>query len=100
MDLHNQLEFTISKNTKNFVKIYCNNLQAIVELFKPEGSFRPTTALFYFTGHGRFKPKEKGFDGSYLVTSDSDFKSNWGLSLEELRAFLRNSNIPEQIIKC
>lgn len=70
--------------------------QAIVELFKPKSRFKPTTALLYFTGHGI--TKKKGFLGGYLVTSDSDFQGNWGLSLKELRELLQDSSIPEQII--
>ncbi len=70
--------------------------RAIVELFQPEGKFKPTTALLYLTGHGILKTE--GFSGGYLVTSDSDLQGNWGLSLKELRELLQKSSIPEQII--
>jgi len=71
---------------------------ALVQLFKPEGSYFPDTALVYFSGHGL--RKDRGIrGGNYLVTSDvNPDLNNWGISLQLLRQLLQESPVRKQII--
>jgi len=71
---------------------------ALVQLFKPEGSYFPDTALVYFSGHGLCK--DRGIrGGNYLVTSDvNPDLNNWGISLQLLRQLLQESPVRKQII--
>ncbi|UJB72983.1 pentapeptide repeat-containing protein (plasmid) [Acaryochloris sp. 'Moss Beach'] len=71
--------------------------QALEQLFLPESSQAPDTALFYFSGHGI--PDQKGFDKGYLATSDTNpNQSRSGLSLRWLQWLLSESTVKQQII--
>ena len=59
--------------------------ESLVQLFKPKGKNVPTTALFYYSGHGL--QREAGIQEGYLATSDTDpNKGNFGISLFWLRS--------------
>jgi WD40 repeat protein len=71
--------------------------EALAQLFKPKGGHTPSTALFYFSGHGLYK--DRGIQESYLASYDVNLNDNkWGVSLQWLRNLLRQSPIQEQII--
>jgi energy-coupling factor transporter ATP-binding protein EcfA2 len=70
--------------------------EALAQLFKPEGGHTPSTALFYFSGHGLYK--NRGIQESYLATYDVNCDGNWGVSLQWLRRLLQESSIQQQII--
>ncbi len=70
---------------------------ALVELFKPKGKNIPTTALFYFSGHGL--QREAGVQEGYLATSDTDpSKGNFGIPLNWLRRLLQQSPVRQLIV--
>ncbi len=69
---------------------------AIAELFLPEDG--RGTALLFFAGHGLRKSLGKRTQG-FLATSDAcPRKEQWGLSLRDLRDFLQDSPVQQQII--
>ena len=71
--------------------------QALKQLFRPDGSQPPESALFYFSGHGI--PDVDGFDKGYLATSDTNpSQPRSGLSLRWLHWLLSESPIKQQII--
>jgi len=71
--------------------------EALVKLFKPKGKNIPTTALFYFSGHGL--QREAGIQEGYLATSDTNPNSgNFGISLDWLRRLLQNSPVRQVIV--
>ena len=70
---------------------------ALVQLFKPKGKNVPTTALFYFSGHGL--QREAGVQEGYLATSDTDLsKGNFGIPLNWLRRLLQQSPVRQLIV--
>jgi KaiC/GvpD/RAD55 family RecA-like ATPase len=71
--------------------------KAIRELFLPQGPDIPTTALFFFSGHGL--REEKGVSEGYLATSDATPEMGFcGVSLRWLRDVLQKSLITQQIV--
>ena len=71
--------------------------QALKQLFLPDSSQAPETALFYFSGHGI--PDEEGFDKGYLAASDTNPQNpSSGLSLRWLQWLLSESPVKQQII--
>lgn len=71
--------------------------KALVQMFKPTGKHIPSTALFFFSGHGL--RKDRGVQEGYLATSDTNpDQGNWGLSLQWLRRLLEDSPVQEQIV--
>ena len=71
--------------------------ESLVQLFKPKGKSTPTTALFYFSGHGL--QREAGIQEGYLATSDTDpSKGNFGISLNWLRRLLQQSPVRQLIV--
>ncbi len=71
--------------------------QALKQLFLPSSAQAPETALFYFSGHGL--PDKEGYDGGYLVTSDTNPNfPDTGLSLRWLQWLLSKSPIRQQIV--
>ena len=72
--------------------------QALKQLFLPDSSQAPETALFYFSGHGI--PDEEGFDKGYLAGSDTNPQnpSSCGVSLRWLQWLLAESPVKQQII--
>jgi len=79
-------------------KVTTAQLEAsLIELFKPKGKNIPTTALFYFSGHGL--QREAGVQEGYLATSDTDpSKGNFGIPLNWLRRLLQQSPVRQLII--
>lgn len=73
---------------------------ALKQLFRPNSSQIPETALFYFSGHGIRDPEgEIGLDKGYLVASDTDPSlARSGISLAWLKNLLAHSLIKNQII--
>jgi len=73
---------------------------ALKDLFKPNSSQLPDTALFYFSGHGLPDPEgSTGLDKGYLATSDTDPRQTRpGLSLAWLQNLLVHSPIPNQLV--
>ncbi len=73
---------------------------ALKDLFKPNSSQLPDTALFYFSGHGLPDPEgSEGLDKGYLATSDTDPRQTRpGLSLAWLQNLLVHSPIPNQLV--
>lgn len=70
---------------------------ALIALFKPKGKNIPTTALFYFSGHGL--QREAGVQEGYLATSDTDpSKGNFGIPLNWLRRLLQQSPVRQLIV--
>jgi hypothetical protein len=70
---------------------------ALVQLFKPKGKNIPTTALFYFSGHGL--QREAGIQEGYLATSDTDPSTgNFGIPLNWLRRLLQQSPVRQIIV--
>ncbi|NJM96479.1 MAG: hypothetical protein HC800_04055 [Phormidesmis sp. RL_2_1] len=70
---------------------------ALIQLFKPKGKNIPTTALFYFSGHGL--QRDAGIQEGYLATSDSDpSKGSFGLSLDWFRRLLQQSPVRQIIV--
>ncbi len=70
---------------------------ALVKLFKPKGKSIPTTALFYFSGHGL--QREAGIQEGYLVTSDTNpSQGNFGISLDWLRRLLQSSPVRQIVV--
>lgn len=70
---------------------------SLVQLFKPKGKNIPTTALFYFSGHGL--QREAGVQEGYLATSDTDpSKGNFGIPLNWLRRLLQQSPVRQIIV--
>ncbi|MGB7248105.1 MAG: caspase family protein [Phormidesmis sp.] len=70
---------------------------SLVQLFKPKGKNVPTTALFYFSGHGL--QREAGIQEGYLATSDTDpGGGNFGISLFWLRRLLQQSPVRQLIV--
>ncbi len=70
---------------------------ALVKLFKPKGKSIPTTALFYFSGHGL--QREAGIQEGYLVTSDTNpSQGNFGISLDWLRRLLQSSPVQQIVV--
>ncbi len=71
--------------------------ESLVQLFKPKGKNVPTTALFYYSGHGL--QREAGIQEGYLATSDTDpNKGNFGISLFWLRRLLQQSPVRQIVI--
>ena len=71
--------------------------KALVQLFKPDSSQAPDTALFYFSGHGI--RDTLGFPEGYLATSEANPNNDsFGLSLRWLRRLLEESPVKQQII--
>lgn len=71
--------------------------ESLIQLFKPKGKSTPTTALFYFSGHGL--QREAGIQEGYLATSDTDpSKGNFGISLNWLRRLLQQSPVRQLIV--
>lgn len=84
----------VGKQTKVTLKTL---QQALVQLFKPDGTQIPDTALFYFSGHGL--RVDLGVQEGYLATSDSNPEAGfYGLSLLWLRRLLEESPIRQQIV--
>ncbi len=84
-------------NPKQVVKLE-ELKKAITDLFCPQGSQIPETAVLFFAGHGLRRDLGNGTEG-YLATSDaSPRKELWGLSLQWLRKILQNSPVRQQII--
>ncbi|MBD2603840.1 PD40 domain-containing protein [Scytonema hofmannii FACHB-248] len=82
-----------SSNPVNFVDLE----KAITQLFKPESTQLPETALLYFSGHGWVKPN--GLREGFLATTDfNEEHGKYGLSLRWLQQLLQESEIPQQII--
>lgn len=74
--------------------------EALEQLFLPKSQQVPTTALFYFSGHGIPDKSILNDDKGYLATSDTN-PSNadvTGLSLRWLCSLLQESPIKQQII--
>ncbi len=70
---------------------------ALIQLFKPKGKNLPTTALFYFSGHGL--QREAGVQEGYLATSDADpSRGNFGISLSWLRRLLQQSPVRQIVV--
>lgn len=70
---------------------------ALVQLFKPKGKHIPSTALFYYSGHGL--QKDVGIQEGYLATSDANpSQGMYGLSLFWLRRLLQESPVRQRII--
>ena len=70
---------------------------SLVQLFKPKGKNVPTTALFYYSGHGL--QREAGIQEGYLATSDTDpNRGNFGISLFWLRRLLQQSPVRQIIV--
>ncbi|MFG6105327.1 pentapeptide repeat-containing protein [Leptothoe sp. EHU-05/26/07-4] len=71
--------------------------QALKQLFRPDSTQAPETALFYFSGHGI--PDKDGFDKGYLAASDTNSNTpRAGLSLRWLQWLLSESPVKQQII--
>ena len=71
--------------------------QALKQLFLPDSTQAPETALFYFSGHGI--PDREGFDKGYLAASDTNPSNpRSGLSLRWLQWLLSESAVKQQII--
>ncbi|MFK8183391.1 MAG: caspase family protein [Phormidesmis sp.] len=71
--------------------------ESLIQLFKPKGKNIPTTALFYFSGHGL--QREAGVQEGYLATSDTNpGNGNFGISLDWLRRLLQNSPVRQIIV--
>lgn len=70
---------------------------ALVQLFKPRGKHIPSTALFYYSGHGL--QKDAGIQEGYLATSDANPNQGmYGVSLFWLRRLLQESPVRQRII--
>ena len=70
---------------------------ALIQLLKPKGKNIPTTALFYFSGHGL--QRDAGIQEGYLATSDADpGRGNFGISLFWLRRLLQQSPVRQLIV--
>lgn len=71
--------------------------ESLVQLFKPKGKNVPTTALFYYSGHGL--QREAGIQEGYLATSDTDpNRGNFGISLFWLRRLLQQSPVRQIVV--
>ena len=71
--------------------------ESLIQLFKPKGKNIPTTALFYFSGHGL--QREAGIQEGYLATSDTNpSNGNFGLSIDWLRRLLQSSPVRQIIV--
>ncbi|MGB3495295.1 MAG: pentapeptide repeat-containing protein [Elainellaceae cyanobacterium] len=71
--------------------------KALKQLFRPDSSQAPDTALFYFSGHGI--PDTEGYDKGYLATSDTHPSIlETGVSLRWLQWLLSESPVKQQII--
>ncbi|MGB3518696.1 MAG: caspase family protein [Elainellaceae cyanobacterium] len=70
--------------------------EALIRLFKPEGSSIPDTALFYFSGHGMRVSKGGVLEG-FLVTSDGDERC-WGVSFKWLQELLAKSPVQQKVV--
>lgn len=71
--------------------------ESLIQLFKPKGKNIPTTALFYFSGHGL--QRDAGIQEGYLATSDADpGKGNFGIPLNWLRRLLQQSPVRQLIV--
>ncbi len=71
---------------------------ALSQLFNPEGTNIPETALFFFAGHGHRK-NIGGILTGYLATSETNpNRRDWGVSLKLLRELLQQSPIKQQIV--
>ncbi|MEK8020587.1 MAG: caspase family protein, partial [Candidatus Parabeggiatoa sp.] len=72
--------------------------QALSQLFNPQGTNIPETALFFFAGHGHRKNIGGILEG-YLATSETNpNRRDWGVSLKWLRELLQKSPIKQQIV--
>ena len=72
--------------------------KAITDLFCPQGTQIPETAVLFFAGHGLRKYLGNKTEG-FLVTSDvNPSKELWGVSLHWLREILQDSPVTQQII--
>jgi WD40 repeat protein/energy-coupling factor transporter ATP-binding protein EcfA2 len=72
--------------------------QAISNLFLPHGNTLPTTALFFFAGHGLREINGLKTDG-YLATTDTNEKiDHWGFPLTWLQRVLKQSKVQQQIV--
>ncbi|NES80289.1 MAG: hypothetical protein F6K10_01755 [Moorea sp. SIO2B7] len=71
--------------------------KALKQLFLPNSTQAPETALFYFSGHGL--PDEEGYDKGYLAASDTNPKNpSSGLSLRWLQWLLSESPVKQQVV--
>ncbi|MGL4499860.1 MAG: caspase family protein [Planktothrix sp.] len=71
--------------------------KAILSLFQPEPHYPTEVGLLFFAGHG-LRRQQVGQTEGFLATSDSNGKSNWGVSLTWLREVLLNSSMKQQIV--
>ena len=72
--------------------------EAIANLFNPQGSDYPETALLFFAGHGLHESYGDVTEG-FLATSDSDPSMGFlGLPLHWLRLRLQESKVKQQIV--
>ena len=70
---------------------------ALIQLFKPKGKNIPTTALFYFSGHGL--QRDAGVAEGYLATTDTNPNNgHFGISLDWLRRLLQSSPVRQIIV--
>jgi len=74
--------------------------KAISNLFNPDDSRPPDTALLFFAGHGK-RIVTGGVTEGFLATSDASLlpeRNNYGLSLNWLRDLLKISPVRQQIV--
>jgi len=72
--------------------------KALSQLFNPQGTHIPETALFFFAGHGHRKNRGGILEG-YLATSETNpNRRDWGVSLKWLRELLQKSPIKQQVV--
>jgi hypothetical protein len=69
----------------------------ITDLFNPQIGI-PNTALLYFTGRGLLQEYEDNKKESFLATSDTNKRYNYGISLQWLRELLLKSPVKQQIV--
>ncbi|WP_044208390.1 caspase family protein [Coleofasciculus chthonoplastes] len=72
---------------------------AITQLFLPEENNTPDAGLLFFAGIGLSQPHQNGQTEGFLATSDTNpRRGRWGISLKELRQWLQNSPVQQQIV--
>ncbi len=72
--------------------------EAIANLFLPDSSKIPETALLFFAGHG-LRRRLGSLTQGFLATSDvSKSKHLWGVSLRDLWDILQQSQVKQQVI--
>jgi hypothetical protein len=70
--------------------------EAITELFSPQGN--SNVGLLYFAGHGWRQKYDDGSTEGFLVTSDANIRTKYGVSLKWLREILHKSPVQQQIV--